>query len=267
MYSISNIEGSLNAVHFVKMNDEDFKNYIIIEQKIKRLEAINAIKKIAIKNSMDILNYVKETTQKLNNNLKISHQEIYDSALEYIIRAILLNQTFIENVKIYSKTLTLQQRGEVRKWINENEKLQFLRILRNYTYHNTIPISTSIMTWDVLLEKYRDVEFILLRDVLINNMKENKRDMNFIGILENILDKEINLVDYFSDWIKEINNLYDMILEFVAENLKDNIKIFCDKFYNIFISTNGYVVDIHEDRTYDKYIIDKDIFKSIISYM
>ena len=33
MYSISNIEGSFNAVHFAKMNDEDFKNYIIIDQK------------------------------------------------------------------------------------------------------------------------------------------------------------------------------------------------------------------------------------------
>lgn len=163
------------------------------------------IKKIAIKNSVDILNYVKEITQKLNNKLKISHQEIHDVALEYIIRAILLNQTFVENVKVYINTLSLQQKQEVKKWINENEKLQFLRILRNYIYHNTIPITTSIMTWNVLLEKYEDIKVILLRDMLINNMKENNRDIRFIKELEITLEKNINIVEYFTDWINEIN--------------------------------------------------------------
>lgn len=64
---------------------------------------------------MDIINYVKETTQMLNNKLKISHQEIHDVALEFTIRAILLNQTFIENVKVYINTLSAQQKQEVKK--------------------------------------------------------------------------------------------------------------------------------------------------------
>ncbi|ELC8385724.1 hypothetical protein QYB55_000849 [Clostridium perfringens] len=267
MYSISNIESSFYGVNFAKMNDTDFKNYIIIYQEIKKLEEINTIKKIAIKNSIDILNYVKKITQKLNNKLKISHQEIHDVALEYIIRAILLNQTFIENVKIYINRLNVQQKKEVNSWIYKNESLQFFRILRNYTYHNTIPISTSTMTWNVLLKKYEDIKVILLRNMLIDNIEKNGRDVKFINILKNNLDEEINLVDYFEGWIKEINSLYKMILKFVSENLTDNIKIFNEKFYNSFISTNGYVVDIHENGTYDKYIIDKDIFRDIVNYI
>ena len=263
MYSISNIESSFYGVHFAKMNEDDFKNYIIIYEEIKRFEEIYAIKKIALKNSMDTLNYVKEITQMLNNKLKISHQEIHNVALEFIIRAILLNQTFIENVKVYIDELSLHQKQEVKKWINENEKLQFLRILRNYTYHNTIPISTSKMRWNVLQGKYEDIEIILLRDKLVNNMRKNNRDTKFIEKLENILEENINLIEYFNEWINEINLLFDMILKYISENLKENIIVFNEKFYNIFISTNGYVVDIHEDRTYDKYIIDKDIFRAI----
>lgn len=99
MYSISNIEISFCGGYFAQMNEDDFKNYIVIYEEIKRFEDLCAIKKIALKNSMHILNYVKETTQMLNNELKISHQEIHDVALEFIIRAILLNQTFIEKCK------------------------------------------------------------------------------------------------------------------------------------------------------------------------
>lgn len=267
MYSISNIESSFYGVHFAQMNEDDFKNYIIIYEEIKRFEEIYTIKKIALKNSMDILNYVKEITQMLNNKLKISHQEIHNVALELIIRAILLNQTFIENVKVYIDELSLHQKQEVKKWINENEKLQFLRILRNYTYHNTIPISTSKMRWNVLQGKYEDIEIILLRDKLVNNMRKNNRDTKFIEKLENILEENINLIEYFDEWINEINLLYDMILKYISENLKENIILFNEKFYNIFISSNGYVVDIHEDRTYDKYIIDKEIFRDISNQM
>ena len=264
MYSISNIESSIHGVVFAKMRDEDFKNYIIIYNEIKRLEELNTIKKIALKNSMDVVNYVKEITGKLNNKFKISHDEIHNVVLEYIVRAILLNQTFIENIKVYSKLLTHKQKEEVSKEINENEELQFLRILRNYTYHNTIPISTSVMTWDVLLEKYKDIKVVLYRDKLINNMRENKRDMKFIEKLEEKLDEKINLVNHFAEWIKEINFLYQMVIDFLAENLKENLIIFSEKFYNIFISTNGYVIDSHEDGTYDKYIIDKEIYKQLV---
>ncbi|KKX99934.1 hypothetical protein VN21_16930 [Paraclostridium benzoelyticum] len=61
----------------------------------------------------------------------------------------------------------------------------------------------------------------------------------------------------------KIRLLYDMILKFISENLKENIVVFNAKSYNIFISSNGYVVEIHEDRTCDKYIIDKEIFRAI----
>lgn len=58
-----------------------------------------------------------------------------------------------------------------------------------------------------------------------------------------------------------------MILKYVSEKLKKNIEEFNKKFYNIFISTNGYIVDSHKDGTYDKYILDKDIFKEITNYI
>lgn len=263
MYSISHIESSFHGVVFAKMTDEDFKNYIIIYNSIKKLEDIKTIKGIALKNSMDILNYVKEITSKLNNKYKISHNEIHNVSLEYVIRATLLNQTFIENIKAYSTKLKPQQKEIINKWITSNEKLQFLRILRNYTYHNTIPIRTSIMTWNVLTEKYEDIKIILDRESLINNIKETGRDRRFTEKLEKILAEDTNLINYFEDWIKDCNYLYNIILEFLAKNLDDNIKKFSEKFYNIFISTNGYVLESHEDGTYDKYIIDKDIYKEL----
>ena len=213
---------------------------------------------------MDILNYIKNITTNLNSNLDISHKEIHDIALEYVIRAILLNQTFIENVKVYSRTLNKEQKEKINEWINDNEKLQFLRILRNYTYHNTIPIETSVMSWDVLTQKYNDIKIILDKEKLINNIKKTKRDIKFIDILEKMLDKEDNIISYFEGWIEESNYLYDMILEFLAENLKTYLKIFNDKFYNIFITTNGDVIDIHKDGTYDKYIIDKELYRRVV---
>lgn len=264
MYSIANIESSFHGIVFAKMTDEDFENYSIIYKEIKRLEEINIIKNIALKNSMDTLNYVNNIMANLNNKLHISRREIHNNALEFVIRAILLNQTFIENVKIYSKQLTSKQKEDIKIWIDGNEKLQFLRILRNYTYHNTIPIKTSSMKFDVLAEKHKDIELILDKDNLINNIKETGRDIKFIGMLEKILSKDVNLINYFNGWLEDFNCLYDMILKFIAENLKSNIKNFSEKFYNIFISTNGYVTNFYKDGTYDKYIIDKEIYKQIV---
>lgn len=264
MYNISHIESSFHGIKFAKMTNEDFQNYSIIYKEIKRLEEINTIKKMALNNSMDVLNYVKKVTANLNAKLKISHREIHDFALEYVIRAILLNQTFVENVKVYSKKLNAQQKEKVSKWINENEKLQFLRILRNYTYHNTIPIRTSLMTWNVLSRKYEDIKILLDKDNLIDNIKETGRDIRFMNMIKKMLDEEINLISYFEGWIEDCNYLYDMIKEFLAENLKNNIKIFNEKFYNIFISTNGDVIDRHEDGTYEKYIIDKELYREIV---
>lgn len=264
MYSIAHIEGSFNGIRFADMTNGDFENYIIIYKAIRRLEGVKTLKKIALNSSLDILNYVKKITANLNNKLEISHIEIHDTALEYVIRAILLNQTFIENVKVYSKTLNKEQKEKVNSWINKNERLQFLRILRNYTYHNTIPVETSVMSWDMLAEKYKDIEVILDSKNLINNIKETGRDIKFIGILERMLDEETNLINYFEGWIKESNYLFDMIVGCLAENLKKYINIFNEKFYNVFISTNGDVIDMHRDGTYDKYIIDKEMYKKVV---
>lgn len=264
MYSISHIESSFNNITYIKMDSKDFENYIIIHDAIKRFEEIDLIKKIAIKNSLDVLLYIKKITRKLNNNFKISHQEIHEISIEYIIRATLLNQTFIENLKTYCKDLKPQQKTQIENYIKENKKLQFLRLLRNYTYHSTIPIDTSIMIWDVILKEYKDIKVILMKNTLINNLKTSGKDRQFIDMLENDFKEEINLIDLFDDWIKEIHVLYELILKFLSENLKENIKIFNDKFYNIFTSTNGYVTDFHDDRTYTSYIINKDIFMNLI---
>lgn len=48
MYSISNIESSFYGVRFAKMDDKDFKNYIVIYKEVKRLEEMYAVKKMIV---------------------------------------------------------------------------------------------------------------------------------------------------------------------------------------------------------------------------
>lgn len=264
MYRIAHIESSFNGITFAEMTNEDFENYMIIFKNITKAAQLKLMKKIALNSSMDVLDYVKNVMINLNSKLEVSRREIHDVSQEYTIRAILLNQTFIENIKVYSKTLNINQKEEINTWINQNEKLQFLRILRNYTYHNTIPIRASLIQYDVLAQKYKNIKIELDKENLINNIRETGRDIRFIEMIEKMLDEETNVVNYIESWIEQSNLLYDMILGYLAENLNDQIKKFNDKFYNIFISTNGDVIDFHKNGTYNKYIMDKELYKRVV---
>ncbi|CEN75428.1 Uncharacterised protein [[Clostridium] sordellii] len=256
---------------YAKMSEEDVKNFLMLYEKIKEIENIARMKNIAQRNNQIFLDFIPNKIKKLNNK-KIGaqyHNNFHEEGLELVLKSILLSRTFTENTTVNMQKNFLENSQEMKKFnsISKSKDAKLLRLLRNYTFHYTLPISTSAICYDLIKKTYTEFNFYAYKNELLENKFFKDYETEFIN---KSIDDKLIYNDYVTNWIKLIDNMYCFYIKHMSKLISLEFKNFYNKYNNYIKLEKVDVTDLNSDGTYTKYVINKDIYnllaKEIVNY-
>lgn len=253
---------------YSKMNQEDVDGFLKIYKNINEIENIYRVKNIAQRNNQIFLNFIPDKIKHLNNNKKSipCHSDFHEEGLELILKSILLSRTFTENVTVNMQKHFIEKSQEIKEFnkISKSKDAKILRLLRNYVFHYTLPISTSSISYDLLKKRYIGFDFYAYKNELLENEFFKDYESEFIN---KIIDNKLIYNDYVANWIKLIDNMYYLYIKSISKLISTEFENFYNN-YNNYIKLNGVdVTDLNSDGTYTKYTINKDIYNLLVNIL
>ncbi|MCR1848244.1 hypothetical protein NSA42_03040 [Paeniclostridium sordellii] len=270
MFVLARVNSSYDYKVYKKMSDEDVKNFIFLNEKIKEIENMSYVKNIAQKNNQNFLDFIKEKINGLNDKTKgrahFKFDEYHEEGLDLILKSILLSRTIIENIRVDVEKSFDKGDNNLKKFKSmiKNKDLEIMRYLRNFSFHYTLPISTSSIRYDILKGQYNGFNFYSYKADLIEKNFFRKHESKFIN---QTVDDKLVYNDYIPKWMNLINQMYEFYIEYKSKSISSEFKNF-HKNYNDFITIDQvHVMDVNPNGTYTKYVIDKDIYNLLVKVL
>lgn len=270
MFVLARITSSYDFKVYKKMSEEDANNFLFLRKKIKEIENMSHVKNKSQKNNQYFLDFIQEKINELNDEKKgrehFQFDEFHEEGLDLILKSILLSRTIVENIRVDVEKSFLKgdKQLETFKSMIKNKDLEIMRYLRNYSFHNTLPISTSSISYDVLSNKYVGFDFYAYKSDLLDNQFFKDHEVRFIN---RYTDDKIVYNECIKKWMKLIDQMYEFYIEYKAKSISNEFEKFYRN-YNDFITIDQvHVTDVNPDGTYTKYVIDNNIYNLLIKVL
>lgn len=265
MYGIGKVDLVTGVTIYIKISEDDFLKFQEFYKKYKEFEKITLTKNIAKNSILDFKNFLSNQVNYMNNGQDITVEEINIKGTDLILKFILLNRMYLDNLKEYifrEFGVNSNQYNEYKKRLKTTDfDFIFLRIIRNYTQHFGLPLSNTGKVYDSLKELYIEPRFYITKtDLLKAPYKYNEPEL----IKEN-LDDKIIINNYIDIWIDIITEATKLSEELFVADIKESFYDFFNKFD--YILSNANVINHHKDGTYNVYKINKEIYKIIGIYI
>lgn len=265
MYGIGKIDLVTVVTVYTEISEDEFLKFQRFYKKYKEFEKITLTKNIAKNSILDFKNFLSNQVNYMNNGQDITVEDINLKGTDLILKFILLNRMYLENLKEYifrEFGRQSNQHDEYKKRLKTSEfNFTFLRLIRNYTQHFGLPLSNVGKVYDAIKNIYIEPRFSLTKtDLLKANFKYYEKKL----LQENLEDKII-INDYIDIWIDIITEATKLSEIIFVEDIKESFYDFFDKYD--YILSNANVINHHKDGTYNVYKINKEIYKIIGKYI
>lgn len=143
------------------------------------------------------------------------------SKIKYLtLSAIIFSRLLIDNLKHFSKELkNKKMEGIIYEFEKKNE-YKMMKVLRNYTSHNSIPIDDISLTTS-FSENKNNYDVIIYTSTLIKNKGKNSNDNKYLSTLK---EDKICLVKYFKNLVNLNTKLFSEIQKEFSNNINSLIK-------------------------------------------
>ncbi len=265
MYVIGKVDLVTGVTTYIELSEDEFLRFQSFYKKYKEFEKITLTKNIAKNSILDFKNFLSNQVNYMNNGQDITVEEINIKGTDLILKFILLNRMYLENLKEYifrEFGVNSSQYNEYKKRLKTTDfDFIFLRLIRNYTQHFGLPLSNVGKMYDALRKIYIEPRFLITKtDLLKANFNNNE-----INLLKEHLEDKIIINNYIDIWIDIITEATKLSEEIFVADITESFYDFFNKYD--YILSNANVIHHHDDGTYNQYKINKEIYNVIQKYI
>lgn len=269
MYYLADIRGSFDGDIHCKLTTNDIKDFFSIYKTINMIEKIYIVRNIALKCNEEFYLYIDRLLNEFNSGKRKDYKskDIRYGGMDYLLKSITISRLFTENITVNIKEkfgASSIEYNHIKKLLKVDDN-ELLRLLRNYSFHYSLPISTGSIQYDILKQNYFNIEFYIRKRELFKNGFFREYEVRRINRINK--DEKIIFNELVSKWSKLINEIYNYYLKINVELIYNDYKRFNSKYEEIFKLEEVQVYKMNTDGTYDKYFIDKDIYNSFKKYI
>lgn len=199
---------NIKHAYYKEITEQEYKLWDNFYSKYKSYEYLTQTFFI-VNNAQKELNFFLEQIEKDKKyNIDFFHNKAIDCFTKYFI----LTRLFVDNCKFFCKEHGIKK--EYTNNIDWSDNGFLIKSLRDFAQHRSLPITNTIVTYDVLNET-KQVTFTILKSELLKNTYRGKQ----LEKIKNLPYEKIELNKLIKPYNRELDYLYNEITNQFLEKI------------------------------------------------